>query len=89
MSPVSPVELINISSSTDEPFVVEESDVMERFRIGGPPTTNVMAAFMGAATASLFPEVGSPRDDDPMQIDTRGSSIETELYSLMGELPDL
>ena len=84
MSSVSPVELIDISSSTDELFVVEDSDIIERFRIGGPPTTRIKAAFMGAATTSRFPDVGSPHDENPMQIDTRGSSIETELHSLMG-----
>ena len=85
----SPIELIDISSDSNEQFTVETADVMERFRIGGPPTTNLMTAFMRAATASLYPENGSPQEDDPMQIDTRGSSIETELYSLMGELPNL
>ena len=85
----SPIELIDISSDSNEQFTVDTADVMERFRIGGPPTTNLMTAFMGAATASLYPENGSPQEDDPMQIDTRGSSIETELYSLMGELPNL
>ena len=88
-SPPSPVELIDISSGSEESLAVDNSDIFERFRIGGPPSTNLMTAFMGAATASLYPETGSSQEDESMQVDTRGSTIETELYSLMGDLPDL
>ena len=80
------LDLINISSSSGEDFMVEPlsvNDLDERFRSAPFPLTDMSTAFMGAAGAELFPNSADPQAGDCQQIDTRYSRIETELMDLM------
>ena len=82
---LSPV-IIDVSSDSGDEFVVHPGDVSEledRFRPGGP-RSDVMTAFMGAATASLFPTSASGSREDEV-IDISGTRIERQLVDLMEE----
>ena len=78
--------IIDVSSDSGDEFVVHPGDVSEledRFRPGGP-RSDVMTAFMGAATASLFPTSASGSGEDEV-IDISGTRIERQLVDLMEE----
>ena len=82
---LSPV-IIDVSSDSGDEFIVHPGDVSEledRFRPGGP-RSDVMTAFMGAATASLFPTSTSGSREDEV-IDISGTRIERQLVDLMEE----
>ena len=55
-SPIS-IDVVDISSESEEAFSIQPGDCVqleERFRIN-PAGSNLMSAFVGAATATLFP----------------------------------
>ena len=75
-----------VSSDSGDEFIVHPGDLSEiedRFRPGGP-RSDVMTAFMGAATASLFPNPTERSDEDEI-VDTSGTRIERQLVDLMKE----
>ena len=78
--------IIDVSSDSGEEFLVQRGDIPnleERFRVGGPGT-DVMSAFMGAASATLFPSRSI--DPDPYEIiDTAGTNIERQLMEVIDE----
>ena len=83
-SPISP-EVINISSEAGEEFTVEPSNtaqLKEKFRIN-TIESNIMTAFVGSATASLFPP--SNKAGQQESIDTSGTRIETGIMELIEE----
>ena len=85
------LDLINISSSSGEEFMVEPlsvNDLDERFRSAPYPLTDMSTAFMGAAGPVLFPSSTDPQAGDGQQIDTRNSRIENELMDLMDDVPN-
>ena len=69
--------IIDVSSDSGEEFVVQPNDLPEleeRFRAGGP-RSDLMMAFIGAASATLF----ASETEDPgarEMIDTAGTSID-------------
>ena len=68
--------VIDVSNDSGDEFIVHPGDLSEtedRFRPGGP-RSDVMTAFMGAATASLFPTPTERSDEDEI-IDTSGTRI--------------
>ena len=84
--PISP-DVIDISSESGEEFTVEPGNTAqldEKFRID-TRGSNIMTAFMGSATASLFPP--SISVDYQETIDTAGSYIEREIMELLEENP--
>ena len=86
------VDLINISSSSGEEFMVEPlsvNDLDERFRTTPYPLTDMSTVFMGAAGAMLFPNSVNPQGSVGQQIDTRGSQIENELMDLMDDISNI
>ena len=85
-SPISP-DVIDISSESGEEFTVEPGNTAqldEKFRID-TRGSNIMTAFMGSATASLFPPSISVSYQET--IDTAGSYIEREIMELLEENP--
>ena len=84
------LELINISSSSEEGFVVEPltlPEMEDRFRVASSSITSMPVAFLGSTEASLFitnlVETGSRGC-----IDTRGTTIESELVDLLSDIPN-
>ena len=85
-SPISS-DVIDISSESGEEFVVEPGNIIqinERFRIN-TMGSNIMTAFVGSATAALFPPSNSV--DRQGTIDTAGTTIEREIMELIEESP--
>ena len=85
-SPISP-EVISISSETGEEFTVEPSNTAQlnkKFRIN-TIESNIMTAFVGSATASVFPP--SNKSGQEESIDTSGTRIESEIMALIEEIP--
>ena len=85
-SPISP-DVIDKSSESGEEFVVEPGNIAqlnERFRIN-TMGSNIMAAFVGSATAALFPPSNSV--DRQGTIDIAGTTIEREIMELIEESP--
>ena len=85
------LDLINISSSSEEGFMVEHftlPELEDRFRVAPSSITNMPTAFMGSAEASLF-VTNSVDARSTGCIDTRGTSIETELMDLLNDIPDI
>ena len=73
-SPISP-DVIDISNESGEEFVVEPGNtaqINERFRIN-TMGSNIMVAFVGSATAALFPPSNSIGRQGT--IDTAGTTI--------------
>ena len=84
--PISP-DVIDISSESGEEFVVEPgktAQINERFRIK-TMGSNIMAAFVGSATAASFPPSNSI--DRQGTIDTAGTTIKREIMELIEESP--
>ena len=84
-SPLSP-DVIDISSNSDNEFIVEPGNVpqlLDRFSVY-TTEENPMTAFMGSTAALSFPSGGNevPTQDT---IDVRGTSIERELMDLSEE----
>ena len=88
-SPLMSIEspgIIDVSSDSGEEFLVQPGDLpvlQERFRVGGP-RTDAMTAFMGAASATLFPPQ-SVEDSLHETIDTAGTNIERQLMEVIDE----
>ena len=85
-SPISP-DVIDISSESGEEFVMEPgkiAQINERFRIK-TMGSDIMACFVGSATAALFPPSNSI--DRQGTIDTTGTTIEREIMELIEESP--
>ena len=85
-SPISP-DVIDITSESGEEFIVELGDTTqldERFRIN-PMGSNIKAAFVGSATAALFPSTYLA--DQQGVIDTACTRIERDIMELIGENP--
>ena len=84
MLPSLSAALIDILSDSGDEFIVHPGDMSEiedRFRPGGP-RSDVMTAFMGAATASLFPAPTRRSEEDEI-IDISGTRTERQLVDLM------
>ena len=78
--------IIDASSDSGDEFIVHPGDLSEiedRFRPGGP-RSDVMTAFIRAATASLFP-APTRRSEEYKRIDISGTRIERQLVDLMEE----
>ena len=78
--------IIDVSSDSGDEFIVHPGDLSEiedRFRPGGP-RSDVMTAFMGAATASVFP-APTRRSEEGEIVDLSGTRIERKLVDLMEE----
>ena len=85
------LDLINISSSSEEGFTVERfslSELEDRFRVAPSSITNMPTASMGSAEASIF-VTNSVDARSTGYIGTRGTSIETELMDLLSDIPDI
>ena len=84
------LDLVNISSSFDEGFTVEPFSLPEienMFRFAPSSVMGMPTAFIGPAEASLF--MSHPSEDRARGcIDTRGTSLESELMDLMNDIPD-
>ena len=64
-SPISP-DVVDISGGSEDAFSIQPGDrvqLEERFRIN-PAGSNLMSAFVGAATASLFPNMDTTLEHD-------------------------
>ena len=89
-SPV--LELINISSSSGEEFVVEPFSLPEledKFRVPRSQLADLPTAFVGAGEAVLFARGNEMGNDSEHHVDTRGSNIENDLMDLLDEAIDV
>ena len=87
-SPISP-DVVDISSGSEGEFSIAPGDVAqldERFRID-TTGSNLMSAFMGAATATLYPETVILSGHESATI-TSGTQLERELMDLIGAPQD-
>ena len=83
-SPISP-DVVDISSGSEDAFSLAPGDfaqLEDRFRIN-TTGSNLMSAFVGAATASLYPEAEASLDQNSETI-TSGTQLERELMELIG-----
>ena len=86
------LELINISSSSGEEFVVEPfslAELEDRFRVPRSHLADLPTAFVGAAEAVLFAREIEMGNDSEHHVDTRGSNIENDLMDLLDEAIDV
>ena len=85
------LDLVNISSRSEEGFVVKSltlPEMEDRFRVVSSSVTSMPVAFMGSTEASLF--VTNSVETRPSGcIDTRGTPIESELMDLLSDIPDI
>ena len=84
------LDLINISSSSEEGFVVEPLTLPEmenRLRVASLSIAIMPVAFMGSTNASLF-VTNSMETGSRGCIDTRGTIIDSELMDLLSDTPD-
>ena len=78
--------IIDGSSDSGEEIVVQPSslpDIEERFRVGGP-RSDMMTAFVGATSATLF----ASEPEDPVVteiIETAGTQIERQMLDIIEE----
>ena len=78
--------IIDVSSDSGEEFIVQPSSlpiIEERFRVGGP-RSDMMTAFVGATSATLF----ASEPEDPVVteiIDTAGTQIERQMMDIIEE----
>ena len=78
--------IIDVSSDSGEEFIVQPSSlpiIEERFRVGGP-RSDMMTAFVGATSATLF----ASEPEDPVvteKIDTAGTQIERQMMDIIEE----
>ena len=82
-TPISP-EVVDISSRSEDGFLVEPGNTFkidEKFR-NNPTGTDMMSAFMGTTSASLFPET-SDTATKVEAMDTAGTHLEKELMELV------
>ena len=91
MQPDTALDLIKITRSSEEGFVVEPltlPEMEDRFRVASSSITSMPVAFMGSTEASLFitnsVETGSRGCKD-----TRGTTIESELMDLLSDIPNI
>ena len=85
-SPISP-DVVDISSGSEDAFSIQPGDraqLEERFRIN-PAGSNLMSAFVGAATASLFPNTDTALEHDAVSV-ASGTQLEKDLMGLIGDL---
>ena len=83
-SPISP-DVVDISSDTEDEFSIAPGDIAqlnERFRVD-TAGSNLMSAFMGAATATLYPDTEISSGHESTTI-TSGTQLERELMDLIG-----
>ena len=83
-SPKSP-DVVDISSDTEDEFSIAPGDIAqlnERFRVD-TAGSNLMSAFMGAATATLYPDTEISSGHESTTI-TSGTQLERELMDLIG-----
>ena len=83
-SPISP-DVVDISSGSEEAFSLAPGDLAqleERFRIN-TSGSNLMSAFMGAATATLYPEAEASLGQNSETI-TSGTQLKRDLMELIG-----
>ena len=91
MQPDTALDLINISSSSEEGFVVENLTLLEmddRFRVASSSITSMPVAFMGSTEVSLFIP-NSVQTESRGCIDTRGTTIDSKWMDLLSDLPDI
>ena len=85
-SPISP-NVVDISSGSEDAFSIQPGDrvqLEERFRIN-PAGSNLMSAFVGAATASLFPNMDTTLEHDAVSV-ASGTQLEKDLMGIIGDL---
>ena len=85
-SPMSP-DVVDISSGSEDAFSIPPGDrieLEERFRIN-PAGSILMCAFVGAATASLFPNTDTSLGQDAVSM-ASGTQLEIDLMGLIGDL---
>ena len=85
------LDLINISSSSEEGFVVEPltlTEMEDMFRVAPSSIASKPVAFMGSTEASLF-VTNSMETESRGCIDTRWTTIESELMDLLNDIPDI
>ena len=90
MQPDTALDLINISSSSEEGFVMEPRTLPEmedRFRVASSSITSMRVAFMGSTDASLF-VTNSVETGSRGCINSRRTTIESELMDLLSDIPD-
>ena len=86
------LELVNISSSSGEEFMVESFSLPEledRFRIPHSDLIDLPTAFVGATGAVLLARDNEMGNDSEHQVDTRGSTIENNLMDLLDDAIDV
>ena len=85
------LDQMKISCSSEERLTVVHfflPELEDRFRIAPSSATNMPTTFMGSAEASLF--VTNSVDARSTEcVETRGTSIETELMDLLSDIPDI
>ena len=85
-SPISP-DVVDLSSGSEDAFSIQPGDrvqLEERFRIN-PAGSSLMSAFVGAATASLFPDTNTTLEHDAVSV-ALGTQLEKDLMGLIGDL---
>ena len=85
------LDLINISRSSEDGFVVETltlPQMEDRFRVASSSIRSMPVAFMGSTEASSF-VINSVETRPSGCIDTRGTTIESELMDLLSDIPDI
>ena len=83
-SPVSP-DKVDISSESEDVFSITPGDTTqleERFRIN-PAGSNLKSGFVGATTATRFPDTNASLEQDAVTI-ASGTQLERDLMELIG-----
>ena len=85
-SPILP-DVVDLSSGSEDAFSIQPGDrvqLEERFRIN-PAGSNLMSAFVVAATASVFPNTDTTLEQDAVS-EASGTQLEKDLMGLIGDL---
>ena len=84
-SPISP-NVVDISSESEDAYSIAPGDYVqleERFRIN-PAGSNLMSAFVGATTATLFPNTNTTPERDAVSV-VPGTQLARDLMELIGD----
>ena len=84
-SPISP-DVMDISSESEDAFSIPPGDTTQlegRFRIT-PSGSNLMSAFVGATTATLFPNTSVTLEQEVVT-NASGTQLEIDLTGLIGD----